>query len=541
MIQETKFFNKAIILSVSIMIVKVLGLVFVVPFSNLVGSEGVALYTYIYIPFTLFIELSTVGIPSALAKLVSKYDAKDNFKNSFKLFKIAIVIMIILGIISFLILTSLSDYYANLVLAGKTNLTNSKENISKLIDLVAISLFILPVMSVIRGFFQGKHNIYPTSISQVVEQVVRISLTLVIGYLLVTKYHKSYLEVVEVAIISTIISNFIGLLVLIYFYFKNISKIKAEIDTLDNSEIESKKMLLKQLVSISIPFALYGINYTIYQMIDSLTINKELIEYGISNPEAIYGIYSYQVQKIIFIPISLIVAFTTTMIPAISRDFALKNYSAVDKNIIKIVQIAFYFLIPISIFTFIFSQELYFLLYGNKLGGNILASYSPLIIIIGITGISLAILNTMEKHKILIYIISIGIVIKLILNNTLVSVIGIDGAIFSTSLAFLTILLINTIVIIKNTNFKINYLLKRIILTLIISFIMGSILSLLGKFISMFISLDNKIIVFLYLTTLTIIGLSFYYFVSKFLGLNKIIFGNDKKNEKICKINQQID
>src|SRR5690606_13949767 len=101
---SSKLLKGTFILTLGTIISKVLGLFYVIPFYSIVGDEGTALYSYSYISYTIFISIATAGVPLAVSKFISKYNALEEYAVGRKLFKSGMIIMLITGIVSFLIM-----------------------------------------------------------------------------------------------------------------------------------------------------------------------------------------------------------------------------------------------------------------------------------------------------------------------------------------------------------------------------------------------------------------------------------------------------
>ncbi|XMB87046.1 polysaccharide biosynthesis protein [Mycoplasmatota bacterium WC44] len=534
---ERKFLNGALVLSIAVILVKVMGLLFVIPFSQLVGKEGMALYSYAYVPLSLFIDLSTIGIPLGLSKLIAKYDAESDYKSSHRLFVVSMIFMAVIGFIAAFTMYQLSPIYAEKVLANRSNLINSVNTITSILQIVALALIVIPMMSVIRGYFQGKNNMLPTAVSQVVEQFVRISFILVSSYVLIKMANDTYEKAITFAVMGTVISAAIGFIVLIYFLISTRSE-RGYIRKYESAHEPQKVIsLVKQLLLVALPFAIYGINFSLYQFIDSVTFNKAMLVTGVSNPEFIYGIYAFEVQKIIFIPISLAVVLSSVLVPTISYDFAKNNLSGVDKNIIKAFQIIVFFTLPVVIYTMVFNKEIYFLLFGdNEYGSKILLTYAPLIIIFSINSVSMSIVQGINKHKYLFFTIFIGVVIKAVTNFTFIVYLGVDGAILSTAFGLLTTVTLNMVIIQHFSKFEFNYLLKRFLFIILISSILGIMLVFLNKLlIETFDYQQGRLYALLYIFITALIATVLYFVLGLYTGLLKIITESKITYEKVLK------
>ena len=217
-----RFLKGAMILSISMFATKFLGILYVIPFQQLVGTSGMALYNYAYTPYALFISLSTLGIPVGIAKFVSKYNAAGEYDTARKMFRYAIWFMVGLGCLGFLTMYKLATWYAQVVLAGQKELANSIEDVTMAIQTISFALLIIPVMAIFRGFFQGNQNMIPTSVSQFVEQVVRIIFILAGSYYIINIKGGSTKEAVGFSVFSAFLAGITAFLILYYYWIKNV-------------------------------------------------------------------------------------------------------------------------------------------------------------------------------------------------------------------------------------------------------------------------------------------------------------------------------
>src|SRR5699024_10804596 len=157
---------------------KFLGMIYVIPFTNLVEETGMTLYGYAYTPYTILLSVSTVGVPLAVSKFVAKYNSLDDYYTSMRMYKIGTFIMIITGFIAFIIMFFGANAIAGWTLDSETK-NISVEDVTHVIRMVSFALLIIPSMAIMRGFFQGNKSMGPTAVSQVIEQIVRIVFLLV--------------------------------------------------------------------------------------------------------------------------------------------------------------------------------------------------------------------------------------------------------------------------------------------------------------------------------------------------------------------------
>ena len=179
--KKDSFLKGTIVASVAIIISKILGILYVIPFYKIIGESGGVLYSYAYNIYNLFLNISTAGIPIALSMIISEYIAKDQLDAKERTFKTGKKIILTFSIISFLILFVFSDYLAMFMVKDVTG-TSPIKDISLVIKAISISIIITPYISVLRGYLQGHKFISPGSISQVWEQLIRIAVILIGSY-----------------------------------------------------------------------------------------------------------------------------------------------------------------------------------------------------------------------------------------------------------------------------------------------------------------------------------------------------------------------
>ena len=186
--KKNNFLQGAIVATLSIVICKILGLLYVIPFYSIIGTQGGALYSYAYSIYSIFLSLSTCGIPIAVSKLVSEYNALKEYINKEVVYKIALKIMVSIGILSFIIMFVFAKSIAYMFI-GNIEGGNTLNEVATAIRVVSIALLVVPQQSVIRGYLEGHGMITTTSISSVLEQFVRV-IIIIVGSFITVKVLK---------------------------------------------------------------------------------------------------------------------------------------------------------------------------------------------------------------------------------------------------------------------------------------------------------------------------------------------------------------
>ena len=204
--KKNTFVTGAFIATLSIVVSKILGIVYVIPFHAVIGEKGGALYGYAYSIYLVFISLSSAGIPLAISRIISEYQTLGYMNAKRRAFAIGKKIALLLG---FVILTLCAPLLAKWILGDITG-GNTIEDVTFVIRVIASAILVVPILSIYRGYFEGHRIMSPPSISQVIEQIVRV-LVIVLGSFLTLKVFKlSLTSAVGVAVFGATMGAFIS-------------------------------------------------------------------------------------------------------------------------------------------------------------------------------------------------------------------------------------------------------------------------------------------------------------------------------------------
>ena len=215
---QNKFLKGAAILGIAGIIVKVMGVFFRIPLTNWVGADGISYYSSVYPIYTFFLILSTAGIPVAVSRMVSERIAVSNYGGAHKVFHTALWFLSLLGFVTFAIVYFGAGFIESHVLKN--------EGTMMALQAIAPALFIVPVMSAYRGYFQGRQNMNPTAISQLAEQFFRVVVGLALAYYLIP---SGYEAVSAGATFGCTAGAVAGLAVVVIIYLLNLPAIQTRI------------------------------------------------------------------------------------------------------------------------------------------------------------------------------------------------------------------------------------------------------------------------------------------------------------------------
>ena len=535
--KKDSFLKGTIVASIAIIVSKILGVLYVIPFYKIIGESGGVLYSYAYNIYNLFLNVSTAGIPIALSLIISEYIALGKLDAKERTFKSGKTLILTLSIISFLVLFVLSDYIAMFMVRGVQG-ASPINDISLVIKAISISLIITPYISVLRGYLQGHKFISPGAISQVWEQLIRIAVILIGSYLAINVFNTSIPIGVSVALTGA----FFGALgAYIYLKYK-INRNKQLFETNDKKDNISNKDIMKKIIYYCIPLIVISITNDLYNIVDMKLIIKGLYIIGIDGKtsELIASIICTWSPKICMIISAISMGLATSLIPHLIESYTKKNYKKSNEIFNDAISTMLAISLPLTVGIMILSKEIYFMFYGqNTYGGPILLMAAVVSLWVGTLVVMNTALEGFKKFKLVIISTIVGLIINTILDIPLIIIfnrIGIRpyyGTMVSTVIGSTISGLIILIYLKEKLGF--NYKLirknmkKMFIPLLIMSLVVYGLSYLIGY-------KDNRIFVFVKSALLGIIGALIYFAIMyKNNGLNSV-FGKERVNRIMKKL-----
>ncbi len=515
------------ILTIGLFLSKALGLLYLMPFYAIVGEENIGLYQYAYIPYNIALSIAISGAPLAISKFVSKYNAIGDYATGRKMLKSGMLVMAITGILSFLTLYFLAEPLAHLVRRNDEQIFTVEE-IAGVIRWVSFALIVVPTMSIVRGFLQGNHKMMPTSVSQLVEQIVRIAVVLLGSFIVVNFMHGSPRTAVNFAVFAAFIGALAGLVVL-YKYWRSY---KPEFDhLLANSPSASKvsiKDMYTEVFAYIIPFVLVGVINPLYQFVDMITFNDAMASIGLANvTDTYFAMLNLLTHKFVMIPVMVATGFSMALIPVITGYYAKNDQKGITRSLDQTYQIMLFLTVPMVIGLIVLSDELYQFLYSkSEAGAEILAHYAPVAILFGLFTVTAAILQGIDRQKWIVFTSLLGLLFKLVLNIPLIKVFETNGAIAATAIGYAIAVALNIVVITKTLHYRSKMVFRRLILIGLLNLIMFVSVALTLKGLTAISEADGKMHALLYILLCAMVGAAVYGYLSFKTGLAQKLFGN---------------
>ncbi len=526
---DSKLLRGTFVLTLATYISRVLGMIYVFPFVYLVGSLGSALYSYGYAQYTIFLFISTAGIPAAVSKFVSKYNSLGDYHTGMRMYKSGLVVMGITGLVGFTILNLIAPLLAPIVLGGG-DAGNTVEDVTFVIRMVSFALLVVPIMSIQRGFFQGHQSMGPTAVSQVVEQIVRISFVLAATFIVMKIIDGERVFAVGLATFGAFIGALGGLAVLLWYWFKRkpyldemLAKSKPQTDM-------TTKEMFRELFSYAGPFVIVGLAIPLYQYVDQLTFNKTMMGNGVDKDisEGLFSYVTFMVPKLVMIPVSLATAFSLTLVPTITKSFTSGDFSLLRSQIDKTFQICVLLVLPAVVGLSVLAYPAFNAFFEmSEAGGRILRWYAPVAILFSFYSISAAILQGINKQKFAVVSLFMGLILKISFNSPFISWFGEIGSILATALGYTVAILYCFWMIARHTGYKYSMFARRSLLMAIFATAMALAIILIGWLLSFVVGFENGRVqsVFVLLVGV-VIGAAVYLLLAYRTRLLEVLLGN---------------
>lgn len=415
-LKKTNFLEGAFIATFCIIVTKIIGVIYVIPFYKIIGEQGGTLYGYAYNIYNVFLIISSAGIPLAISKLTSEYNTLNMHDKKKKMYNIATKIIMTFSILSFLTCFIFAPQLSHLII-GELEGGNTQQDVTFVIRTISFALLIIPILSIERGYLQGHRYIKEPSISQVIEQVVRIAVILV-GSFLCTRIFRLPLR------ISVGISVFAACLggIATYIYLHNIiRKNKKEIgfDIKPKTTKKENKEIAKKIIFYSIPFVIISLANTLYTSTDMILIIKTLPKLGFSatDTEFISSVFTTWGVKFNTIITSIPSGLIISLIPNMVKDYTENNMEAVNSNFNKCLKIILLIIAPLAIFLSGMGTSLWNVFYGSSTYGPSIIKYSLLVTVLDCLYIVVnSLLQSLNKPQVIYTSVLVGIAINLILD-----------------------------------------------------------------------------------------------------------------------------
>lgn len=438
---KENFIKGAAILSIAGLFVKILGAVYRIPLTNLIGTEGIGHYQPAYNIYNLLLVVSLSGFPTAIAKMVSERRALNNYEGAYQVYKIARWGLFLIGLIS--------SIFVLLFARNLVTFLGFPGSYYSMLSLVP-ALFAVPLLSVYRGFFQGMQNMTPIAMSQLIEQIFRVAVGLYLAYAFVDTGLE---EAAAGATFGASAGGIAALLLIYVMFFFSKKKVREEILLSRNNRTEPVQDVIRSLLYIAVPITIGASIAPLMGNLDSLIVSNRLaaIGYTVEEYTDMFGELSGTAQTLINFPQVFSTAVAMSLVPSITEAFTKKQVKRLNQTANAGVKMSLIIGLPCGIGLFMLAEPIIALLYPSigqakhASSGALLEIMSIGVIFLTLVQAFTAILQSVNKQFHPVKNLALGMVIKVFLSYVLIGIpdINIKGAAISTTVAYLFVAVFN--------------------------------------------------------------------------------------------------
>ena len=465
--KKNSFIGGAFIATFGIIIVKVIGLLYVIPFNMIIGEQGGALYGYGYNIYNLFLSISSAGFPFAISKLTSEYNALGYKKAVRDTYNIARKIILLISVVIFILLFIFAPQIGKLIIGDVTG-GNTYEDIGFVIRMVSFAILVVPFLSVTKGFLQGHKFITPTSISQIIEQIVRVLIILLGSFLALKVFDSSLTTAVGIAVSGA----FFGGVAAYLFLYSKLKKSNILKENIEEENIVSKKEIGLKILKYSIPFIIISLVYNMYNTVDMILVSRtmnSILKFPVSVTESVVSVFTTWGVKLNSILLAITTGLTTSLIPNIVNSYTKGDMDDVNNKFNKAIQCILLIIVPLTLFLSLLVKPVWTLFYGASTYGPIVYKVFVFAALFG--GFYSIVVNTLQglnKYKLVIGTVLLGLLINTVLDvpfMLLMNKLGYEvsyGAVIAAMIGYSTSIIISLIILNKKYGFKFNDTAKKL-------------------------------------------------------------------------------
>ena len=388
---KNKFLQATFILMIGGLVTKLLGFAIRIIYTRMVGSDAINLYSLVMPTYSLLLTIATLSLPVVISKLISEHKTK-----SLKILSSATIITLSLNLVVIFIIYFSKDFIASFLLHD--------ERTSTLLMAMALTFPFVSISSILKGYFYGKQKMAPHTISNIIEQIVRIILIFLV---IPTLVNKGIVYSVMGLILISIASEVASILTFLVFLPKKF-KITKE-------DLKPDLKTTKEILSISIPTVSGRLVGNIGFFFEPIILTNILLFAGYSMDFILneYGAYNAYTISLLSMPSFFIAAISSSLLPEISRFFYHKNYVMVKRRLKQAIILSFLVGGVFSGFIYLFREPLLLTLYNTTKGCEYIEILAPFFVLFYLEGPLQSVLQAIGKAKTTMFITMVAVIVKL--------------------------------------------------------------------------------------------------------------------------------
>ncbi|ACG62947.1 export protein for polysaccharides and teichoic acids [Streptococcus equi subsp. zooepidemicus MGCS10565] len=492
---------------------RLLGVLYIIPWYIWMGQYAIqanALFNMGYNVYAYFLLISTTGLNVAIAKQVAKYNSMGQQEHSYQLIRSTLKVMLVLGLVFSVLMYLGSPLFARL--------SGGDETLVPIMHSLSLAVFVFPVMSVIRGIFQGYKEIKPYALSQIAEQLVRVIWMLLTTFFIMKMGSKDYIAAVTQSTFAAFIGMIASMAVLFYYFWTQ-GLLKAIFTKTEHAIPIDIKGLLIETLKESIPFIITGSAIQAFQLIDQWTFVNTMTlftNYTRSQLWVLFGYFNANPAKITMVLIAVAASIGSVGIALLTENYVKKDMRAAARLIINNIEMLLMFLLPALTGAIILARPLYTVFYGSseEQAVRLFVAVLCLTLLMALYTLFSPMLQALFENRKAIYYFAYGVFVKLVLQVPLIYLFHAYGPLLATTLGLLVPIYLMYRRLHQVTQFNRKLLHKRILLTVIETALMGLIVLLANWLLGYLFKPTGRLTSLLYLVIIGGLGMGVYAYMT---------------------------
>ena len=373
------FLIQGSILAMASIISRVIGLLYRLPMTDIIGDTGNNYYSTAFEIYNIMLIISSYSLPLAVSKLVSARMATKERKKAYQVLKGALLFAVISGLTVTLIVFFGAELFSSLLQTPLSSIA---------LKVLAPALIVVAILGVLRGFFQGLGTMVPSAISQVIEQIVNAIISVWAAYVLFqygTKIgtvvgdpeHYGPAYGAAGGTLGTNLGAVAALLFMLFVFFVYMRVFRKKMMREKNVEVDTFAYTMKILVITIIPVLLSTTIYNISGILD-MGVFKNIAKiqgYSSDQIDVWWGVFSGKYKVLINVPISIASAMAASSVPTLTKSFAEGNMDGVRSQINAAMRFVMVIAVPCCVGLAVLAKPIFLLLFAGTAETADMAGY----------------------------------------------------------------------------------------------------------------------------------------------------------------------
>jgi len=431
--RNNNFLIQGSILAFASIIVRIIGFIYRIPMTRIIGNEGMGFYESAFQIYNIALILSSYSLPIAVSKLVAARNVNKEHRNSYRVFLCSMIFAVSVGLIASLIVFFGADYFPAII----NNDPDPKAGLA--LKVLAPTIFVFSIMGVFRGFFQGKNTMIPTAVSQIIEQIINAIVSVIACYWLIKNYSASASVAAYGAAggtLGTLLGALSGLLFLVFVFLIYKPVLNKQLRHDKTGHRESYGDIFKVIILTISPIILSQTVYHISGVLDQslfghIMATKEISAfdstflgntvvgqlYSPENRRVLYGVYSSKYRVLTNLPVSIASAIGAATITSIAAAKGMGDDGLIRSKVHVAIKFNMLIAIPSAVGMAVLASPILKLLFndGSDMAANLIKLGSISIIFYSFSTVTTSMLQGINKLKIPVINAAISLLIHILL------------------------------------------------------------------------------------------------------------------------------